>query len=93
MKKAKYAVGDLVMVNWRDAAGASGWMSEEDITDWIPPDVQTVGWVIVVDKRYIVVCDTISDGHQQHSRFAGTTAIPLSWAETVIILKRKDKKI
>jgi hypothetical protein len=65
-EKQKINVGDLVLVRWEDHASESGW-SIIDETFHTLCTVNTVGWVVRNDKKYI----TLSFMKQEYNNVVG----------------------
>lgn len=76
---------DLVEVEWEDtAAQDNGWI--EKIEGIRPHYVSTVGHLVFLDKRYIVVAQDV-DQEEQHN---GRTQIPRALVKKFKVLRRKD---
>jgi hypothetical protein len=53
-KRALPKVGELVMVQWLDAAGYAGWQ-EDDGGRYTGAPVASVGWVVQVDELIVAL--------------------------------------
>jgi len=52
-------LGALIYVEWIDACSNSGWMSEEEVCQWISKRdwiVRQVGWVLHETKTHLILC-------------------------------------
>lgn len=75
MKLPKFKFGDPIDLTWHDAVNHSGWYSKE-YAQIDPPDsiCHTRGFYICETKKFISVCNTISE-----DEVMGLLHIPLSW--------------
>lgn len=70
-------VGDLVLVEWHDAATAGGheWREEKDLTDLNPPKCETVGWVHRIMETGVLLIST-RDNEPSDKSYWGEITIP-----------------
>ena len=53
---------DLVMIRWKDIQSHDGpWMVIEEIPEFKPVTVETVGWIITDHEQYVTIVSTLSD--------------------------------
>ena len=86
MIERPHQVYDLVEVIWEDAAGhEAGWMKVGTI-DIEPQMVLSVGFLLVCDKRHIVLAQDVDEdgGHN------GRTQIPRGMVKRLRVLKKKN---
>ncbi len=89
-KLPKFAVGDLVMIQWHDAAVDSGWEDDKSYEAKVHR-ILWVGWVISRDKRgplknsIILAADKAADPTDKETN--RRLAIPSSWVHSVVMLK------
>jgi len=82
---------NLVIVRWDDIQSHDGaWVDMEEIPEYTPVTVETVGWVITDDEKYITLVSTLSDDQT----FAGSVcSIPKGCIQSVRNLVCLDRKI
>ena len=52
----------LVKVRWEDIQSHDGpWVDMEEIPEYTPVTVETVGWIITDHEKYITLVSTLSD--------------------------------
>lgn len=75
----------LVLVRWRDAAGAEGWYTMEEARAVHPRLVETVGFLIGVEPTHILLADSLihCDEHDEGPDCGGPLAIPRSEIEGI----------
>mgnify|MGYP003649286238 CR=1 FL=1 len=75
---------DLVVVRWSDIQSHDGpWVDMEEIPQYTPVTVETVGWIITDHEKYITVVSTLSDDQT----FTGSVcSIPKGCIESVKVL-------
>lgn len=80
------AVGDAVLVTWRDAVASVGWHEYDEVnTDTV--DVTTVGLLYAADERALTVVLSQNDGS-----INGSITIPADWVQRVRVLRRNVAK-
>ena len=86
-KLPKFAVGDLVMIQWHDAAVDSGWEDDKSLETKVHL-IQSVGWVLAKDRKkkaFILAADKAADPTDKETN--RRLAIPSSWVHSVVMLK------
>ena len=82
---------NLVIVRWDDIQSHDGaWVDMEEIPEYTPVTVETVGWIITDDEKYITLVSTLSDDQT----FTGSVcSIPKGCIQSVRNLGCLDRKI
>jgi hypothetical protein len=86
-KLPKFAIGDLVLIQWDDAAVDSGWEDDKSHATKIHR-IQSVGWVLEKNtkkKAIILAADKSVDPEDKETN--RRLAIPSSWVHSVAMLK------
>jgi len=86
-KLPKFAIGDLVLIQWLDAAVDSGWEDDKS-HDSKAHLIQSVGWVIeksAKKKAVILAADKAADPTDKETN--RRLAIPNGWIQSVAMLK------
>jgi len=74
----------LVLVHWRDAAGAEGWHTREEVLMVQPKRVESVGFLVHVAPTYIVLVDSLASCEEHDGEECmGPFVIPRSEIEGV----------
>ena len=87
MKAAQLKQGDLVDIEWLDAAG----FVNEPLSKAVPARAKNTGYVDRVERRYLILCS----GEYQDAdpdTCGDYTVIPRDWFESIKLLKRGRKK-
>lgn len=75
-RKAKYPLGDAIIITWHDAVSNSGW---EDIGhDDKPHQCRSIGFLAYEDDDYVIVAATLAEAQgliQTNNRIS----IPKGW--------------
>lgn len=83
----KLRLGRIVIVTWLDANASSGW-EKAAAKNQMVVEVRTVGYVMYVDDRQVIIAATISLEHNPKRRQTNQRmTIPLGWIESVEVLR------
>lgn len=86
-RKPELRIGDLVIVEWRDAATDSGWMEREKIED-LKPIVYSIGWVQRATKEAVTLGADIGNSDSECNR---RLEVPSGMVQRVMLLSRPKK--
>mgnify|MGYP000025145055 CR=1 FL=1 len=80
-KLPQFSLGDLVLIEWHDAAVDSGWADSNE-SDSKVHLIQSIGWVIKKDRKAIIIAaDKAADPTDKETN--RRLAVPRSWIESV----------
>jgi len=82
MPKPKVKVGDVVLVEWRDAHRTTTWTREMPPHDKEIPNCRSVGWVARIDSRWLTIRPHKFDDGTGEQHF-GDMEIPYSSVESI----------
>ena len=79
----------LVKVVWKDIQGLDEtWVSLEDMSEFEPVSIETVGWIVVESKEYITMLSSLS----ADKTFGGSiTSIPKGCVESIVLVSEASE--
>jgi hypothetical protein len=89
-KLPKFAIGDLVLIQWHDAAVDSGWEDDKSHGAKIHL-IRSVGWVLAKNRpknTTVLAADKSADPEDKETN--RRLAIPSVWIHSVTVLKESD---
>lgn len=71
----QHLTGQIVIVQWHDVQGGSGWKSESEVKDLQPWSFTTISKLVFATDDYIVLADTW-DCSEEEVTYGSTNCIP-----------------
>jgi hypothetical protein len=87
---------DLVLVEWVDSFGGSGWKQSDDAHDMKPARTVSVGWLIVDEPARKVVAPHLGYGGSTdngYTQTCGSIAIPTVCITSMVKLSDRGKAV
>lgn len=86
-RKLEIQVGDLVIVEWRDAVADLEWMARDRVEE-LKPIIRSIGWVQKASQDSIIIAGDIGSGDSESNR---RMEVPLGMVQQVMLLHRQKK--
>jgi hypothetical protein len=80
----------LVLVEWEDSFGGSGWANASDAHAMMPADTKSIGWLIQESKTHLLLAPHLGYGGSTdggYTQTCGAIAIPRSCVKRTRTLK------
>lgn len=66
----------LLMIEWVDSCGSSGWHSPADYEDWEPSACVSVGWLMRETDQGLAIAPHVSNVDERDEKVDGLFMIP-----------------
>lgn len=86
-RKQQVQVGDLVIVEWRDAVADLEWKARKDIEE-LKPIIRSIGWVQQTSPDSIIIAADLGTGDSESNR---RMEVPLGMVQQVMLLHRQKQ--
>lgn len=88
-KKGAVEVGDLVIIEWRDAIADVNWVARESVSE-LKPIIHSIGWVQRCSEESITIAADIGTAGDNESN--RRMEVPSGMIQRVMVIHRKDGK-
>lgn len=86
-KSREVRVGDLVIIEWRDAIAEVNWVARENVEE-LKPIVHSIGWVQKTGNDSLIIAADIGTGDNESNR---RMEVPLGIVQRVMVIHRHGK--